>query len=149
MGLSDTPYTQILTVALGIGAGLLWTRRTGWNCGGIITPGLLALSASEPLQGLIALGLGVALVPFLSLTSRLLGICGRERVGAAMLLSLGLETALACFVPLSPFRLGWVIPALIAADAERQGIVPTVCGAVSCALAASSAAALLAWLVQR
>jgi hypothetical protein len=142
------PYARILTVALGIAAGLLWTRRTGWNCGGIITPGLLALSVSEPLGGLFSLGLGVALVPFLSVTTRFLGIYGRERVGAAMLLSLGIEAALACFLPAFPFRAGWVIPALIAADAERQGIVPTLCGAVSCALAASSAMSLLAWLVQ-
>jgi hypothetical protein len=136
-------------MALGIAAGLLWTRRTGWNCGGIITPGLLALSLSEPLGGIITLGLGVALVPFLSITTRFLGIYGRERVGVAMLLSLGVETVLACFIPASPPWVGWVIPALIAADAERQGIVPTICGAVSCALAASSAVSLLAWVVQR
>jgi hypothetical protein len=123
---------QSLTVGLGILTGLVWSRRTGWSCGGIITPGLLALYASQPLDAAFALILGVALCAPLSFVSRELGLCGRERVGAAMLLALCVRIALAFPVPLHP--VGWVIPGLIAADGQRQGVGMTLCGTLSCAI---------------
>ena len=143
-----------LTVGLGVLAGLVWGRRTGWGCGGLVTPGLLALSAASPLRILWALLAGLALAPILSLLSRALGLYGRERVGAAMLLSLAACLILLPLLPLLPplptlpslpahLWPGWVLPGLIAADAERQGPVMTVCGAVSCAAAASFAVGLL------
>lgn len=140
------PYNAItfwdgVTVSLGILAGLAWGRRTGWSCGGIITPGLLAL-CTNPADALLMLAVGVALTPVLGVLSRLLGLYGRERTSAAMLLSLCVRLASLPFTA-SPLTMGWVLPGLIAADSQRQGVLMTVCGAVSCAAAASFASSLI------
>jgi hypothetical protein len=132
---------QNLTVGLGILMGLIWSRRTGWSCGGIITPGILALYASQPLDAAFALILGAALCVPLSLVSRALGLCGRERVGAAMLLALCARTVLSFLIPLHP--MGWIIPGLVAADGERQGVGITLCSALSCAIVAAFGMTLL------
>ena len=126
---------QALTVGLGILIGLAWSRRTGWGCGGIITPGLLALYAYDPVRSASALVLGAALVVPLSLVARALGLYGRERIGTAMLLALVARIGLSFIVPVGTHWVGWVIPGLIAADGERQGVGMTLCGSVACAVA--------------
>lgn len=126
--------TQTATLALGILIGLVWSRRTGWSCGGIITPGLLALYAPDPARAAFALIFGVLLVPLLSFTARRLGLYGRERVGASMLLALCARFGLSFLMPAGLHWVGWVIPGLIAADGERQGVVMTISGTVACAL---------------
>ena len=131
-----------LTVGSGVLLALIWGRRTGWSCGGLITPGLLALSAGSPLRVGGSLLAGVLLTPVLALLSRVFGLYGRERVGAAMLLSLAARLVLLPWVPAASW-IGWIVPGLVAADAERQGVVMTLCGAVSCAVAASFATGLL------
>jgi hypothetical protein len=60
-----------------------------------------------------------------------------------MLLALIAKTGVTFFMPDPSLWIGWVIPGLIAADGERQGIAMTLCGVVSCALAASFATTLL------
>ena len=126
---------QALTVGVGILIGLAWSRRTGWGCGGIITPGLLALYACDPVRAASALALGAALVPVLSPAARAFGLYGRERVGAAMLLALIARIGLSFVLPVDTHWVGWVIPGLVAADGERQGVCMTLCGAVACAVA--------------
>jgi poly-gamma-glutamate biosynthesis protein PgsC/CapC len=132
---------------MGIMAGLVWSRRTGWGCGGLITPGLLALQASDPARAAFTLLLGAMLIAPLSLVARAFRLWGRERVGAAMLLALAARVGLMFLIPagmhpeLHP--LGWVIPGLIAADAERQGVGMTLCGTVVCSLTTAFCATLL------
>ena len=128
-----------LTVGLGILIGLVWSRRTGWSCGGVITPGLLALYIDSPQRAALTLVLGVILTAPLSFVTRAFGLYGKERTGAAMLLALGTRMGLAILAPLSwPLLhlqwIGWIIPGLIAADADRQGIAMTLCGVISCSL---------------
>lgn len=135
-----------VTMALGILMGLVWSRRTGWGCGGLVTPGLMALYAASPVRVMAALVMGLLLAPVLSFVARSLALYGRERAGAAMLLALAAHLALLFVVP-SPPWLGWVVPGLIAADAERQGAVMTVCGATSCAIAASFGVGLIRGLL--
>ncbi len=133
-----------LTVGLGIVAGLAWTRRTGWGCGGIITPGLLALYAADLPRGLFALVFGAALTPLLGFVSRPLRLYGRERLAAAMLLALCLRSLLPpLHLPVDAHWIGWVVPGLIAADGQRQGLPMTLSGAVACACAAAFAAAVI------
>jgi hypothetical protein len=131
-GFFSTFSTFSPIVGLGIFAGLVWTRRTGWSCGGIITPGLLALYASSPVRVASVLALGVVLTPLLSLCAGAWSLYGRERVGAAMLLALFAQTALSLVTPFH--GVGWVIAGLVAADADRQGVVMTLCGVISCTL---------------
>jgi poly-gamma-glutamate biosynthesis protein PgsC/CapC len=142
--------TQSLTVGLGVIAGLVWSRRTGWSCGGIVTPGLLALYASDPARAALALALGAILVIPLSFVTHKFCLYGRERLGAAMLLALGAKIGFAFgasfFVPgitETSLWIGWVVPGMIAADGERQGLCMTLCGAISCALTAAFATTLL------
>ena len=135
-----------VTMALGVLMGLVWSRRTGWGCGGLVTPGLMALYAASPARVMAALVMGLLLAPVLSFVARSLALYGRERAGAAMLLALAAHLALLFVVP-SPPWLGWVVPGLIAADAERQGAVMTVCGATSCAIAASFGVGLIRGLL--
>ena len=131
------------TIGLGILAGLVWTRRTGWGCGGIITPGLLALYAPDPWRGLFVLAFGALLTPLVSLISRLCRLYGRERIAAAMLLALCLRAALPLVhLPVDSHWIGWVVPGLLAAEADRQGLLMTLCGAVACAVAAVFAVSL-------
>ncbi|MDR1731571.1 MAG: poly-gamma-glutamate biosynthesis protein PgsC/CapC [Synergistaceae bacterium] len=126
--------TQSLTVALGILTGLVWSRRTGWSCGGIITPGILALCISDPARILFSLLLGTALTFPLALAARTFRLYGRERVGAAMLLALAAKIGLAFLLPPGLRQTGWVVPGLIAADGERQGLGMTLCGVIACTL---------------
>jgi hypothetical protein len=133
---------ELITLALGILAGLFWSRRIGFGVGGIITPGLLALYLETPLRPLLCLALGALLSPLLAVLSRVFDLYGRERTGAAMLLSLSAGALLSLFFPAQVFWVGYVIPGLIAADCERQGVI-TVSGAAASALAAFFAATLL------
>ena len=133
--MGSAAFWESLTVGLGVLWGLVWCRRTGWSCGGLVTPGLLALCAATPAKALFSLLLGLILTPVLAVVSHVLDLYGRERTGAAMLLSLTARLALLPFAP-APLWTGWVVPGLIAADSGRQGALMTICGAVSCSAAA-------------
>ena len=113
-----------ITLIIGILLGLIWKRRTGWNCGGIITPGLLALYPPERIALCIITGL--ILAPVVEALSRRLDLWGTERTGCAMILSAILRE----FLP----GVGFVVPGLVACDVNRQGAAMTVCGAVSCTI---------------
>lgn len=142
-------------LAFGILFGLFWSRRTGWNCGGLITPGILALHADTPLSCFYSLLLGVVLAPILHVLVQRKSLYGRERIGAAMLLAIAARClCLHLFPSVSaavPLWLGWAVPGLIAADIERQGVCITLAGAVSTAVAAvfASSIAAMSWTFVR
>ena len=134
---------ETLILGLGILLGLVYTHRTGWGCGGILTPGLLALHASQPSRLAAALGIGVLLALPLALGVRRFGLYGRERLGAALLLALAVRALVEVRFPLGSLWLGWVVPGLVAAEVQRQGVLPTLAGACSAGAAAALAARLL------
>lgn len=137
-----------LTVGLGVFLGLVWTRRTGWGCGGIITPGLLALHAADPVRMAGIVVVGLALTPAAMLASRVFGLYGRERIGAAMLFALAASMLLPyADLPVDTRWTGWVVPGLIAAEADRQGVPMTLVGTISCTVATSFCAGLLTSLI--
>ena len=131
-----------LTLAIGIILSMLWEKRTGWSCGGLIAPGVLALALYD--FGRVAGGVLIALAVWaaLELAVRRFGWYGRRRAGWAMLMALALRT-LSGHISADPMWFGWVVPGLIAADAHRQGLGMTVCGAVACAVATAFAVGLL------
>lgn len=118
---------QTLTLIIGILSGLVWKRRTGFSCGGIITPAILALYGS-PQKIIMYLVFGIVLAPVVSSVSELLDLYGTERTGAAMIAALILRQVL------PGLGAGFVVPGLIACDVNRQGVLMTVCGVVSCTL---------------
>ncbi|MBQ7155999.1 MAG: capsule biosynthesis protein CapC [Synergistaceae bacterium] len=118
---------RTITLITGILLGLIWKRRTGWSCGGIITPGLLALYPPERIA--LCLLAGLLLAPVVETVSRKLDLWGTERTGCAMILAAILREVLP-----SGLGVGFVVPGLVACDVNRQGIAMTICGAVSCSL---------------
>ncbi|MGB4027150.1 MAG: poly-gamma-glutamate biosynthesis protein PgsC/CapC [Acetomicrobium sp.] len=102
--------------------GMIFYQRTGVATGGIISPGLLAIRSFSPqlcattiLNALIILFILEALV-------RIFGLYGRQRISVALLLAVSLRLVSSPYLP----WIGWVVPGLIAADMQRQGVVPTV-----------------------
>ncbi|MDR1648647.1 MAG: poly-gamma-glutamate biosynthesis protein PgsC/CapC [Synergistaceae bacterium] len=141
-----------LTIAVGIVVSLLYSRRTGWSSGGLVSAGLLAVQASDPLRFAAVLLLATALSAVLRFLTKTLSLYGRERVGAALLLVLALRFALRGFVlwgqtGIDAFWIGWIAPGLIAADIERQGLTMTLAAAVSTSLTTAFAANLIAGCV--
>ena len=53
---------------------------------------------------------------------RIFGLYGRQRISIALLLAVLLRLVSSSYLP----WIGWVVPGLIAADMQRQGVVPTV-----------------------
>jgi poly-gamma-glutamate biosynthesis protein PgsC/CapC len=101
---------------------MIFYQRTGVATGGIISPGLLAIRSFSPqlcattiLNALIILFILEALV-------RIFGLYGRQRISIALLLAVSLRLVSSSYLP----WIGWVVPGLIAADMQRQGVVPTV-----------------------
>ena len=133
-----------ITIAIGILLGMFYFRQTGESPGGIITPGLVAMRFSNPQA--LCLSLGVALLLGLALRFffRRFPVYGRQRVAFAMLCALAVRLALPGEWGGEGFPwLGWVVPGLVAADVERQGIAATFSGLASVSVAASWGASLV------
>lgn len=126
-----------LTIAVGIIASLVYGRRTGWTTGGLVTPGLLAIQASDPRYFFGSLILAVFFSFILRPLVRFFSLYGRERVGVAMLLAIAFRLIFrgnffsVGLGGIDAFWIGWIAPGLIAADMERQGVTMTLAAAVS------------------
>lgn len=134
---------ETVCLAAGMLLGMLYYQRTGWACGGIITPGVIAMYAGDPLK--IGVSLLAGLVTWLLLEGlvRLTGAYGRQRIAAAMLIALTLRYPLVAVLGEASLWLGWVVPGLIGADMQRQGVFNTLAGAVTVSIAAAMSVLLL------
>lgn len=138
------PYAyETLCLAAGILLGMLYYRQTGWACGGIITPGVVALYIHQPAALGVSLAAGLVTALFLEGVVRLGGLYGRQRLAAALLIALALRYPVVALGGEASLWLGWVVPGLVGADAQRQGVVDTLAAVVS----VSAAAALLVHLL--
>jgi gamma-polyglutamate biosynthesis protein CapC len=127
-------------LVLGAVLSLLMTELLGLSPGGILVPGFMALYADSPLRlGATLLDAGVALI-----LVRLLGrgaiLFGRRRFAAFLLAGFLArvlsEHALPALAPAAPSlaAVGWLVPGLLASDADRQGPLRTL---LALAIAAS------------
>jgi poly-gamma-glutamate biosynthesis protein PgsC/CapC len=136
-----------LMLAIGIVFSLFYSRRTGWTSGGLVSPGLLAAQAADPLRFAALLALSVVLSAILRFLTKAFSLYGRERVGAALLLTLALRVALRVVfhweTGIDALWIGWIAPGLIAADVERQGMTMTLASVISVTLATAFAAQLI------
>ncbi|MDD4160394.1 MAG: poly-gamma-glutamate biosynthesis protein PgsC/CapC [Synergistaceae bacterium] len=123
-----------LLLAAGIACSVLWERRTGLSSGGLITPGVLALSLYYPQRILTGFFIAFLVWGLLEIAVRYFNLYGRTRTGVAMLLALSVLSVTGHYSA-DPFWFGWVVPGLIAADIQRQGIIATVCSAFICSFA--------------
>jgi poly-gamma-glutamate biosynthesis protein PgsC/CapC len=132
-----------LCLATGMLLGMLYYHKTGWACGGIITPGVIAMYIGDPWKVAVSLAAGLATWILLELLVRFSGVYGRQRLAAAMLIALALRYPLVSIWGESSLWLGWVVPGLIGADMQRQGLVTTLTAVVAVSIAAAMSVQLL------
>lgn len=135
-----------LTIAVGIVFSLFYSRRTGWSTGGLVSPGLLALQAADPLYFAGTLGLSCLFCLLLRPLVRIFCLYGRERVGVSLLIAILFRLLFRNDFGIDVFWIGWIAPGLIAADMERQGVAQTVAATLSTSVATSAAVFLIAYL---
>lgn len=122
---------ETLCLAVGILFGMLYYHKTGFACGGIITPGVIAIYIDDPWKVSVSLAAGLLTWLLLEALVRFSGVYGRQRLAAAMLIALALRYPLVSVWGETSLWLGWVVPALIGADMQRQGPVTTLGAVVS------------------
>lgn len=132
-------FHETLCLALGIGVGMIYYHRTGKACGGIITPGFAALYIHDPMALGVSFGAGLVVCWFLKGLVQVTGVFGRQRLAAAMLLALALKLPLPFLLPDSNPWLGWVLPGLMGADMDRQGVGTTLWAVVGTGIATAMA----------
>ena len=137
---------ETVCLAIGILLGMLYYHKTGWACGGIITPGVIAIYIGDPdiILVSVAAGLGTWLV--LEGLVRFTGFYGRQRLAAAMLIALALRYPLVSVWGETSLWLGWVVPGLLGADMQRQGVTMTLSAVVTVSAATAMMVYLLQWV---
>jgi len=142
------PYDhETFCLALGMLLGMFYYHKTGWACGGIITPGVIAMYIGDP--GKIAVSVAAGLLTWILLEGlvRFLNLYGRQRLAAAMLIALALRYPLVSMWGESSLWLGWVVPGLMGADIQRQGLLTTLTAVVSVSIVTAMSVYLLQWAV--
>jgi poly-gamma-glutamate biosynthesis protein PgsC/CapC len=134
---------ETVCLATGILLGMLYYHRTGWACGGIITPGVVAIYIGDPRTVAVSLAAGVVTWMVLEAVVRLSGLYGRQRLATALLIALALRYPLVSVWGVSSLWLGWVVPGLVGADMQRQGAVTTLAAIVAVSIAAAMGVQLL------
>ncbi|MGB5290191.1 MAG: poly-gamma-glutamate biosynthesis protein PgsC/CapC [Lysobacterales bacterium] len=142
------PYDhETFCLALGMLLGMFYYHKTGWACGGIITPGVIAMYIGDP--GKIAVSVAAGLLTWILLEGlvRFLNLYGRQRLATAMLIALALRYPLVSIWGESSLWLGWVVPGLMGADIQRQGLLTTLTAVVSVSIVTAMSVYLLQWAV--
>jgi poly-gamma-glutamate biosynthesis protein PgsC/CapC len=129
------PYDhETFCLAAGMLLGMFYYHKTGWACGGIITPGVIAMYIGDPEKLAVSILAGLVTWLVLEVLVRFTGLYGRQRLASAMLIALALRYPLVSVWGETSLWLGWVVPGLIGADIQRQGMAPTLTGVVSVSL---------------
>lgn len=112
---------------------MLWYEKKNFSSGGVIVPGLMALSVlTEPLIVIYTLFIAFATLFIVKEISNHVILFGRRRFSVVMLVNFGLawiadmvtDYTLTSTVDFQV--IGFVIPGLIANEMERQGIFNTL-----------------------
>ena len=138
------PYDhETFCLAAGMLLGMLYYHKTGWACGGIITPGVIAIYIGDPWKVAVSLAAGLLTWLVLDLLVRLFNLYGRQRLAAAMLIALALRYPLVSVWGETSLWLGWVVPGLIGADMQRQGVVTTLAAVIAVSIVTAMSVQLL------
>jgi len=142
------PYDhETFCLAIGMLLGMFYYHKTGWACGGIITPGIIAMYIADPFRVAGALTAGLLTWVLLDLLVRRFSIYGRQRLATAMLIALALRYPLVSVWGETSLWLGWVVPGLIGADIQRQGVQTTLIAVVAVSVATAMSVQLLQWVI--
>jgi poly-gamma-glutamate biosynthesis protein PgsC/CapC len=138
------PYDhETFCLAVGMLLGMFYYHKTGWACGGIITPGVIAMYIGDPYKVLVSIAAGLLTWVILEVIVRLSGAYGRQRLAVAMLIALALRYPLVSVWGETSLWLGWVVPGLIGADMQRQGVITTLTGVVTVSIVTAMSVHLL------
>lgn len=138
---------ETFCLAIGMLLGMFYYHKTGFACGGIITPGVIAMYIDDPWKVAISILAGLLTWVLLALLVRFTSLYGRQRLAAAMLIALALRYPLVSVYGETSLWLGWVVPGLIGADIERQGLLTTTSAVVAVSIVTAMCIQLLQWLV--
>jgi poly-gamma-glutamate biosynthesis protein PgsC/CapC len=142
------PYDhETVCLALGMLLGMFYYHKTGWACGGIITPGVIAMYIGDPAKVGVSIAAGLLTWVILDVLVRFFNLYGRQRLAAAMLIALALRYPLVSVLGETSLWLGWVVPGLVGADIQRQGLLTTLTAVVSVSIATVMGVGLLQWWV--
>ena len=140
------PYDhETFCLALGMLLGMFYYHKTGWACGGIITPGVIAMYIGDPGKIAVSIAAGLLTWVLLDLLVRFFSLYGRQRLAAAMLIALALRYPLVSVWGEFSLWLGWVVPGLIGADIQRQGLLTTLTSVVAVSAVTAMSVQLLQW----
>ena len=142
------PYDhETVCLALGMLLGMFYYHKTGWACGGIITPGVIAMYIGDPAKVGVSIAAGLLTWVILDVLVRFFNLYGRQRLATAMLIALALRYPLVSVLGETSLWLGWVVPGLVGADIQRQGLLTTLTAVVSVSSATVMGVGLLQWWV--
>ena len=134
---------ETFCLAAGMLLGMFYHHKTGWACGGIITPGVIAMYIGDPWKVAVSITAGLLTWMLLEVLVRNFSLYGRQRLATAMLIALALRYPLVSVWGETSLWLGWVVPGLIGADMQRQGVVTTLAAVVAVSIAAAMSVHLL------
>ena len=134
---------ETFCLAIGMLLGMFYYHKTGFACGGIITPGVIAMYIGDPWKVAVSLAAGLLTWIVLDVLVRLFSLYGRQRLAAAMLIALALRYPLVSVWGETSLWLGWVVPGLIGADIQRQGLAVTLAAVVAVSIATAMSVQLL------
>ena len=142
------PYDhETICLAFGMLLGMFYYQKTGWACGGIITPGVIAMYIGDPAKIGVSIAAGLLTWLILDVLVRFFSLYGRQRLATAMLIALALRYPLVSLWGETSLWLGWVVPGLIGADIQRQGLNTTLTAVVSVSIATVMGVGLLQWVM--
>jgi poly-gamma-glutamate biosynthesis protein PgsC/CapC len=129
--------TLALSVGIGLVVSLLFSELYGLASGGLIVPGYIALYVLQPWQLAATLGVALATYGVVRLLSTFLIVYGRRRTALMILIGyiLGMLVRQSPWLGPQEFTvIGFVIPGLIAAWMDRQGVLQTLSSLVLCSV---------------
>jgi poly-gamma-glutamate biosynthesis protein PgsC/CapC len=129
--------TLALSVGIGLVVSLLFSELFGLASGGLIVPGYIALYMLHPWQLLATLSVAIATYGVVRLLSTFLIVYGRRRTALMILIGyvLGMLVRQTPWLGPQEFTvIGFVIPGLVAAWMDRQGVLQTLSSLVLCSV---------------
>ena len=136
-------YSKIVIV--GVLIAVLYSEITGLSTGGLVAPVYFALSLNDPWRIAYSLLIVLGVYGLDKLLSRFLILYGRRLFAVNVVLSFALAylAGLSGLLPFGVRVIGYLVPALLVRDLQRQGFVKT---GVSLAAVTALCALCLLWV---
>ncbi len=118
-------YSEVVIV--GILFAVIYSELTGLSTGGMVAPVYLALSIKDPWRIVCTLAVILAVYGLDKLLGRFLILYGRRLFAVNVVLSFVLSWLIGVsgLFPFGVRVIGYIVPALVVRDLERQGFVKT------------------------